>query len=75
VNESVDFGCDYCRDDQNRLYGHVAQIGSDEKRRMILLRCPQCSALYENSPRGPDRTRRLTEAEAEERFPGSGSRT
>lgn len=64
------FGCDYCRDDQNRLYGHVTQIGSDEPRRMILLRCPLCSALYENSPDGPDRTRRLSEAEAAALFPG-----
>jgi hypothetical protein len=66
----VDFGCDYCRDDQNRFYGHVTQIGSSEERGMILIRCPRCGALYENAPRGPDRTRRLTAAEAVERFPG-----
>ena len=33
-------------DDQNRLYGHVVQIGSDESRQMVLLRCPRCGALY-----------------------------
>lgn len=65
----TDFGCDYCRDDQNRLYGHVDQIASDEARHLILLRCPRCSSLYENSPDGSDRTRRLTEAEAVARFP------
>lgn len=65
----TDFGCDYCRDDQNRLYGHVTQIASSETTRMILIRCPRCSALYENSPAGPDRTRRLTEAEALVLFP------
>ena len=65
----VDFGCDYCADDQHRLYGHVTQIGSDETRRMILLRCPRCGALYENSPQGDDQTRRLTEDEARTLFP------
>lgn len=66
----TDLGCDYCRGDQNRLYGHVTQIASDEARRMILLRCPRCLALYENSPDAPDRTRRLSETDAEVLFPG-----
>jgi hypothetical protein len=69
----IDFGCDYCREDQNSFYGHVTQIGSDERRRMLLLRCPRCGALYENSARGPDLTRRLTEAEAERLFPSFGT--
>jgi hypothetical protein len=64
------FGCDYCADDQNRLFGYVTQIDNNEARRMVLLRCPRCGALYENSPRGPDRTRRLTKAEAAELYPG-----
>jgi hypothetical protein len=58
------FGCEYCRDDQTRLYGHVTQIASDEFRRLILLCCPRCGALYENTPSGDDGTRRLTEDEA-----------
>ena len=62
------FGCDYCRDDQNRFYGHVTQIASDEARRMILLQCPKCDALYENAPAGRDKTRRLTEDEARQLF-------
>jgi hypothetical protein len=66
----IDFGCDYCRDDQNRFYGHVTQIASSEDRGTILIRCPRCSALYENTPAGPDRTRRLTEEEASHLFPG-----
>lgn len=60
----VDFGCDYCADDQNRWFGHVEQIADDEERRMILIRCPRCGTLYENTPAGDDRTRRLTEDEA-----------
>jgi hypothetical protein len=72
-DRSIDFGCDYCQDDQNRLYGHVPQIASDEQRRMLLLRCPRCGSLYENSARGPDRTRRLSEAEAERLFPAFGT--
>jgi hypothetical protein len=67
----VDFGCEYCADDQNRLFGHVTQIGSDEERQMILLRCPRCAALYENAPEGEDRTRRLQPEEAERLFPGA----
>jgi len=70
MSKPVDYGCDYCRDDQNRLYGHITQIASDNDRRMILLRCPRCGALYENSARGPDRTRRLTESDADQLFPG-----
>jgi hypothetical protein len=65
-----DFGCDYCADDQNRFFGHVTQIGCDEDRRMILLRCPRCGALYENSPAGADQTRRVTEEEVERLFSG-----
>ena len=62
------FGCDYCQDDQNRLYGHVTQICSDDSRERILLRCPRCNALYEYNDRGEDVTRRLTEAEARELY-------
>lgn len=67
--QDVEFGCDYCRDAHNFHYGHVTQIGSDEKRRMLLLRCPDCGALYENTPTGADRIRRLTELEADSLFP------
>lgn len=67
----VDFGCDFCRDDQNRLFGHVTQVGSDEQRRTILLRCPRCGAFYENVATGRDETRRLTGEEAKQRYPGA----
>jgi hypothetical protein len=67
----VDFGCGYCADDENRFYGHLTQIGSDPRRQLILLRCPRCSALYENAPKGEDETRRLTEEEAARLFPGA----
>jgi hypothetical protein len=66
----VDFGCEYCAEDQNRFFGHVEQIADDEEREMILILCPHCGALYENTPAGEDQTRRLTEAEAEALFPG-----
>jgi hypothetical protein len=65
----VDFGCEYCADDQNRWFGHVEQIASSEERRMILIRCPRCGTLYENTAAGEDQTRRLTEDEAEVLFP------
>jgi len=68
VDKPIDFGCDYCRDEQNRLFGHVMQIASSEARNTILVRCPRCGALYENTPSGPDRTRRITETEAKRLF-------
>jgi hypothetical protein len=33
----TNFGCDYCRDVQNRFYGHVQQIASDEATGVILI--------------------------------------
>jgi hypothetical protein len=65
----VEFGCHFCRDDQNRLYGHVTQIASNDHRGTILIRCPRCGALYENTAGGPDETRRLSVEDARERFP------
>jgi hypothetical protein len=69
TRQRTDFGCEFCADDQNRLYGHVTQIGSDETRQMILLRCPRCGALYENTACGDDNTRRLSPAEANRLYP------
>jgi hypothetical protein len=65
----TDFGCEFCADDQNRLYGHLTQLGSDETRQMILLRCPRCGALHENAPSGDDKTRRLSPEEAGRLYP------
>jgi hypothetical protein len=69
-SQPVEFGCDFCADDQNRLYGHLVQVGSNETRRTILLRCPRCNTLYENTAVGADETRRLTEVQAEQLYPG-----
>ncbi len=68
-SRSVDYGCGFCADDGNRLFGHVTQIASDWDRGCILLRCPRCGALYENTAGGFDETRRLTVAEARRAFP------
>jgi len=69
AGEGIVFGCAYCADHQNRWFGHLTQVGSDAARRMILLRCPRCGALYENTPDGEDGTRRLSPTEADELFP------
>jgi hypothetical protein len=61
-------GCGYCAGDANMYFGHVEQVGSSERRRKLLLKCPQCGWLYEVSPRGPKDAIHLTEAEAAERF-------
>ena len=68
VGPDDQFGCDYCRDDANRLFGHVTQVASDEQRQMVLILCPRCGALYENAAQGSDLTRRLTAAEADRLF-------
>jgi uncharacterized Zn finger protein len=68
--EPVEFGCDYCADDQNRWYGHVTQLAASPERTMILIRCPRCGTLYENTPDGEDETRRLTEDQAASLYPG-----
>lgn len=65
----VDFGCDFCAHHTYRNYGDVTQIGSSYERLTLLLRCPRGGALYENTPRGPDRTRRIDEAEVRRLFP------
>jgi hypothetical protein len=69
MGATVDFGCDFCADQANRNYGHVTQIGRSYRRLTLLLCCPRCGALYENTPRGPDRTRRIDQAEAMRLFP------
>jgi hypothetical protein len=56
----VEFGCDYCADEHNFHYGHVTQIGSSGDRRRILIQCPRCGTLYENTANGPDDIQRLT---------------
>jgi hypothetical protein len=69
----VEFGCEYCADDHNRFYGHLTQIASDKATQAILLRCPRCGAYYENTPRGADKTRRPSSAEAHQRYAIEGS--
>ena len=66
-----DFGCAYCADEQNRLYGHVTQIASNDETGSLLLRCPRCSALYEVTEGVGSWTIRLSEDEARERLPGA----
>ncbi len=64
----VEFGCDYCADEHNFHYGHVTQIGSSGARRRILIQCPRCGTLYENTANGPDDIHRLTPQQARQRF-------
>jgi hypothetical protein len=65
----VDFGCDFCRDDHDRLLGSVTRIASNDERQRVLLRCPLCGALYENSPHGTDQTTRVSSEEARRLYP------
>jgi hypothetical protein len=65
----VKFGCDYCAEEPDFHY-HLEQVGSDDRRMRILLRCPDCRTLYENTATGTDDIRRLTRDQARELFPG-----
>jgi hypothetical protein len=65
-----DYGCGYCADQQNRLFGHVTQIGSSDDRGTLLLCCPRCDSLYEMSPSDSEAVR-LSVEEASELFPGA----
>jgi hypothetical protein len=70
-DSEVDFGCDYCAVGDHRWYHQVSPVTYSEQRETFLLRCPRCGVLYEHTqPRGTEETRRLTENEAEELFPG-----
>jgi hypothetical protein len=68
VVNAVDYGCEYCADDQNRWYGHVTQVGTHAELSLLLLRCPRCRALYEMDGVGA-KTVRLTQSEAKQRYP------
>lgn len=63
-----DFGCAYCSEPGNRLYGHVTQLGTHPEFALLLLQCPQCRSLYEMGGAGTD-TVRLTRDQAAERYP------
>ncbi len=63
-----DRGCEYCADDANMYFGHVAQIGSNETLRKLLLRCPRCGWLYEASASGPKDATHISATDAAERF-------
>jgi len=61
---SGSFGCEYCASEENRLFGHVPQIGSNALQHLIVMRCPKCGAFYSNTPDGDDQTQRLKETAA-----------
>ena len=62
-------GCDFCRDDENRLYGFMTPVACNDDAQMLLIRCPRCGTLYEKATFEPDETRPLTDDEARARFP------
>jgi hypothetical protein len=65
-----DRGCEYCADDANMMYGHVAQIASDEEAGTLLLRCPKCKSWYEQDARSGQTSRRADDYVAA-KFPGA----
>lgn len=67
--EATEFGCGVCADEQNRLYGHVSQVGTHASRSALLLRCPRGAHYEHDTVR--DTFVRLTEAGARAEFPES----
>jgi hypothetical protein len=68
VGDDVDYGCAYCADDQNRSFGHVTQVASNDASGM-LLQCPRCGTLYQDIADGSP-VRRVTPEAAGTAFPG-----
>jgi hypothetical protein len=64
----AEWGCDYCADPNNHLYGHLDQI-TDEGGGVILLRCPLCQWIYQRADDGSDRFLRMTAEQAEAVLP------
>jgi hypothetical protein len=61
--ENEFWGCDYCAEPDNRLYGHLDQICNDIGG-VVLLRCPLCQSIYQPGARGEDEFRSLSPDEA-----------
>jgi hypothetical protein len=64
------WGCEYCADPNNHLYGHLDQI-LDSDDGVVLLRCPLCRSAYQPSDSGIDVFLRLTAEQAETVLPAS----
>ena len=62
------WGCDYCADPDNHLYGHLDQI-LDEGGGVVLLRCPLCQSIYQSAEEGSDQFLRMTMEQAEAVLP------
>ena len=45
---SSKYGCAFCRDYQNRNFGHLNYIAVEPKTGVRLLRCPVCRSLYQD---------------------------
>ena len=68
-----DYGCEFCRSDDNLLYGHVRQLAtSPDETRGVLLKCPKCMALYEDPANGL-RPVPISAEEASRVFPDSAN--
>ena len=64
----AEWGCDYCADPNNQLFGHLDQI-LDEGGGVALLRCPLCQCVYRPADDGSDRFFRMTMEQAEAVLP------
>lgn len=56
-------GCGYCRDWQNRNFGHLEYVVEDADG-IWLLRCPRCGTLYKDDGREDPTPVSLFEAQA-----------
>ncbi len=66
--QNAEWGCDYCADPDNHLYGHLDQI-LDQGGGVVLLRCPRCQRVYQPADDGSDRFFHLTMDQAKAVLP------
>jgi hypothetical protein len=62
------WGCDYCADPNNHLYGHLGQV-LDGGGGVVLVRCPLCQSIYQPAHDGSDHFLRMSTEQAEAVLP------
>ncbi len=56
-------GCPYCRDFQNRNFGHLDYVAVESDTGVHLLRCPRCNTLYQDDSSNDPLAVPISEAE------------
>lgn len=64
--------CELCQDPWEPFFaGKFIELANSFELHSFLCKCPQCGTLYDVYPEGRAAPKKITEAEARERFPGA----